>query len=324
MVPQISVIMPIYNTGEILDATINSVLSQTFTDFELILIDDGSTDDSGKKCDLFAAKDSRIVVIHKANGGICAARNAGLRIARGEYITFCDHDDLYLPQLLQKEITTAEQAHADMTIVGKEVQTASGVRYAGKTFTYNRSEIGTHIIEFLENRLISTVWNVLYRRDVLQDITFDESFKRGNEDILFNLRVIQNANIVCGIDEHLYIHYIRGSLSTSAKFYMDAIPSLLKVHTQKMSVVLQYSEISPISKRSLYKLYWTGMADCLVYAIKAGIDCDAFCQLVSSLDYPAFQFTEITQISGKAALVSSLLYLKQPKVLYSIVKSKYQ
>lgn len=312
--------MPIYNTGEILDATINSVLSQTFTDFELILVDDGSTDDSGKKCDMFAAKDSRIVVIHKTNGGICAARNAGLKAARGEYITFCDHDDLYRPELLQKEITTAEQNHADMTIVGKEIQTATGVRYAGKTFTYNRAAIQAHIAELLEARMISTVWNILYRKEAIGDITFDESFTRGNEDISFNLRVIKNADTLCALEDLLYIHYIRGSLSTSAKFYTDAIPSLLKVHQQKMDTVQSFSDGSPSSRRTLYRLYWHGMADCLVYAIKAGFDLQQFSALLTTLQFPAFRFRGLFSIGCKAGLVSTLLYLKQPRLLFYIVQ----
>lgn len=316
--------MPIYNTGEILDATINSVLSQTFTDFELILVDDGSTDDSGKKCDMFASKDPRIVVIHKTNGGICAARNTGLKAACGEYITFCDHDDLYRPELLQKEITTAEQNHADMTIVGKEIQTATGVRYAGKTFTYNRAAIQAHIAELLEARMISTVWNILYRKEAIGDITFDESFTRGNEDISFNLHVIKNVDTLCALEDLLYIHYIRGSLSTSAKFYTDAVPSLLKVHQQKMDTVQSFSDDSPSSKRTLYRLYWHGMADCLVYAIKAGTDYNTFYELVSDLEYPPFQFGDMAYIDWKAALVSSLLYLKQPRILYSVVKARYK
>lgn len=92
-VPSISVIVPIYNASKWLDRCICSILAQTFTDFELILVDDGSTDDSGNICDKFAETDPRIRVIHKQNGGVSSARNTGIDTARGNYVTFCDADD---------------------------------------------------------------------------------------------------------------------------------------------------------------------------------------------------------------------------------------
>lgn len=91
--PKISVIVPVYNTEQYLPRCIDSILAQTFTDFELLLIDDGSKDSSGKICDESAAKDSRIRVFHKENGGVSSARNMGLNNAQGEWITFVDSDD---------------------------------------------------------------------------------------------------------------------------------------------------------------------------------------------------------------------------------------
>ena len=98
--PAISVIVPVYNVELYLHECIDSILSQTFTDFELILVDDGSPDNCGAICDEYAAKDSRIVVIHQENGGLSAARNAGMDIAQGEYIAFVDSDDYIAPEFL--------------------------------------------------------------------------------------------------------------------------------------------------------------------------------------------------------------------------------
>lgn len=98
---KVSVIMPVYNSGEYLQTAVDSILSQSLKDIELILVDDGSTDGSSEKCEEYAKKDKRVVVIHQRNGGICNARNAALKIARGEYIGFSDHDDEYLPGLLE-------------------------------------------------------------------------------------------------------------------------------------------------------------------------------------------------------------------------------
>ena len=91
--PKISIIVPVYKVEKFLPKCIDSILSQTFTDFELILVDDGSPDNCGKICDEYAHKDDRVVVVHKLNEGVSIARNKGLDVAKGEYILFCDSDD---------------------------------------------------------------------------------------------------------------------------------------------------------------------------------------------------------------------------------------
>ena len=99
--PLISVIVPVYNTEKYLHRCIDSILNQTFTDFELLLINDGSTDSSSAICDEYAEKDCRVRVFHKPNGGVSSARNLGLEKAQGEWITFCDSDDRVYPTWLQ-------------------------------------------------------------------------------------------------------------------------------------------------------------------------------------------------------------------------------
>ena len=98
--PKVSIIVPIYNSEAHLSRCIDSILAQTLTDFELILVNDGSQDNSGKICDNYAQKDSRIIVLHKENGGTSSARNVGLKKSRGEYITFVDSDDTIYPHYL--------------------------------------------------------------------------------------------------------------------------------------------------------------------------------------------------------------------------------
>ena len=109
--PLISVIMPVYNPGRYFRAAVDSVLAQTLTDFELLLIDDGSTDGSGAICDEYAARDLRVRVKHGRNGGICASRNAGLDLAQGDWLAFCDHDDCVEPDWLATLHEAAEREH---------------------------------------------------------------------------------------------------------------------------------------------------------------------------------------------------------------------
>jgi len=101
MSPLISIIVPVFNTDAWLDECVLSLLAQTCRDFELLLVDDGSTDDSGRLCDVWAARDNRVMALHTANAGVSAARNRGLREARGDYVCFVDSDDWVDPQLLQ-------------------------------------------------------------------------------------------------------------------------------------------------------------------------------------------------------------------------------
>ena len=99
--PTISVIIPVYNCEKYIETCVDSVLNQTFTDFEIILVDDGSPDDSGKLCDQLSEKNNKIVVLHQKNQGQAAARNNGVKIARGEWLHFVDSDDLIHPQMLE-------------------------------------------------------------------------------------------------------------------------------------------------------------------------------------------------------------------------------
>ena len=190
----ISVIMPVYKSEQYLDVAVRSVLEQQFDGFELILVDDGSPDESGRICDDFAIKDSRVVVIHKENGGICSARNAGLQKARGKYVTFCDNDDEYLPGLLADNYALAEQYSVDVVRYSRfKTETLNG-RTVTETITRGFSQRVITADNFAENyeelrRTGLGVWTGLYRRAFLQknNIRFDEKMRYGYEDKMFNL-----------------------------------------------------------------------------------------------------------------------------------------
>lgn len=130
--PELSIIVPVYKVEKYLPRCIDSILAQTFGDFELVLIDDGSPDGCGRICDEYARKDKRIVVIHQKNMGVSAARNAGLDIARGRYIGFVDSDDWIEPQMYEVMMDAIRENGADMAVCG--------VRYADEDGKFTRAD----------------------------------------------------------------------------------------------------------------------------------------------------------------------------------------
>lgn len=191
---KISVIVPVYNCEKFLRKCISSILNQSFKEFELILIDDGSTDSSGAICDEFAKCDNRVVVRHKENGGVCSARNLGLNIARGEYIGFSDCDDLMNKYMYEKLYTAAIKEHADIALCycktffedNINCEKLSEVNFINvdKEFIY-KNIYGKGNIDYQ----YMVVWNKLINRKLFKNIRFDDN---GVEDLsvmnrIFNL-----------------------------------------------------------------------------------------------------------------------------------------
>lgn len=189
IMPKISIIVPVYNTEQYLPQCIDSILAQTFTDFELILVNDGSTDNSGKICDEYAEKDSRIVVVHKENEGANAARRDGVKVANGEWITFVDSDDTLTIDSL-KILYTNITNNTDI-IIGqykinkKKVKTLTAIEYR----------------KLLICGKMAHIWGKLYRRQILHDEIFHIPNKISiGEDMLMNIKLAfsikQNVKII--------------------------------------------------------------------------------------------------------------------------------
>ncbi len=223
---KVSIIMPVYNSEKYLEHAVNSILSQDFDDFELILVDDGSPDNSGQICDDFAKKDKRVKVIHKQNGGICSARNAGLDLAQGEYIGFCDNDDEYLPHLIKDNYLLAKEHNVDLMRYAKikRVEKDDGrvweVHTPIEDMFIERKNFG----QYYQNiRREDTVWTGLYRRKLLAEynIHFDERFLYGSEDLNFNLQFLLHCQRLGFNSNEYYSWTQRDSHSTSRSFTRD-------------------------------------------------------------------------------------------------------
>lgn len=210
----ISVIIPIYKVEEYLDECITSVIAQTYTNLEIILVDDGSPDNCPQMCDNWAKKDARIKVIHKRNGGLSDARNAGLDIATGEYIAFVDSDDFIKPDMLEKLYTAIQKEKADIAACGilnceGDRRTAWGCRdFAGSS---------EQILALLYDDAAYPVaaWNKLYRRSCWETLRFPVG--KTCEDAFTTYQLIHSARRIVMIPEALYCYRIRpGSIMTSA------------------------------------------------------------------------------------------------------------
>lgn len=223
---KISIIMPVYNSGNYLKTAVDSILSQSLKEIELILVDDGSTDGSSDHCDEYARKDSRVVVIHQKNGGICNARNAALKIARGEYIGFADHDDEFVAGCHKTAYSFAVKHDLDMVKFGHKAIKTNGktilktLNFQFDERIYTSEESTFHYLELLQHGQMECVWDSLYKKAFLDahNLQLDPEFKAGGEDVDFNGRVITCAPKLGVMHEVFYMHYIRVGFSTSTKF----------------------------------------------------------------------------------------------------------
>ena len=173
----LSVIVPVYNTEMYLKQCVDSILSQTYQHIELILVDDGSTDNSGKICDQYAEKDRRIQVIHQVNQGVSAARNAALDIAKGEFLGFVDSDDWVDPDMYQVLIQKAEDEHADVVACGMRVNDESGRgtrNFLNGEGEYNQTELLKGLFD-RPNQQGGSCCNKIYRRALISDIRYNPS-----------------------------------------------------------------------------------------------------------------------------------------------------
>lgn len=205
----ISVIMPVYNVADYLPQAVESILSQDYDKLEVILIDDGSKDDSGAVCDHYAARDARVRVIHQENGGAAAAKNAGLRIASGEYLSFVDSDDFLEPNVYEYMVNLLKQEQADM------IQFAFRNIYRSRTEAFilhpGRTEVDTvsYLKRFPSDWTCALLWNKLYRRELFDGIFFEEGHRIDDE--FFTYQGIMNAKKIVVDDKIIYNYRRRAS-----------------------------------------------------------------------------------------------------------------
>ena len=212
----VSVIIPIYKVSNYLDACIQSVLSQTYTNLEIIMVDDGSPDDCPSKCDQWAKQDSRIKVLHKTNGGLSSARNAGLDIATGKYIYFLDGDDSIKPHLIE---TCVQHMDNDFDMIAFTFDSVHSDRVEKQRgcVSYGIHSVDTpedrfsFLLEILLYKIGWEAWSRMFSRDLIEKyhLRFADNRVIFAEDLFFCLCYCAHSRKIMCIPDSLYLYAIR-------------------------------------------------------------------------------------------------------------------
>lgn len=214
--PLVSVIVPVYKVEKGLNRCVDSILAQSYENFELILVNDGSPDNSGNICDEYAEKDQRVRVIHQCNKGAAQARNAAITIAAGKYIAFVDSDDEIAPQMLQRMVSSAEDADAQLVACNYLQYEKDAVIEGQHNFPVNEKLDRSQIERIVFPNIVKCnttgyfqLWNKLYRTQIIKEnnlmIPHNMSF---GEDLVFNISYMLHAESIIGINDVLYKYYL--------------------------------------------------------------------------------------------------------------------
>lgn len=230
--PYVSIIIPIYKVEPYLERCLKSFKAQTFADFEAILVDDGSPDNSGAICDAFAKEDPRFIPLHQPNGGVGKARNNGLERATGRFVTYADPDDYVGPDYLAHMIDAQKLHDADMVIARYVTLSERTMRQVWqvpvtKEVFIRREDFGEALPELYNLNRIGTLYSKLYKREILEGLKYSETIKmRG--DVMFVTEILERTGSIeiINISDYFYIRYGAGSITKQVD------PDLFKTHLE--------------------------------------------------------------------------------------------
>lgn len=218
----LSIIVPVYNVERYLRRCIDSILKQTFRDFEVILINDGSTDNSRTICNEYKRLDTRINIINQKNGGLSSARNEGLKKANGEYIAFVDSDDYISNNMFMKMMKLANEYNCDIVSCGYrrfEGKFCTNEESSEQIFKFsNREALNNYLLNYddKDRKMDTVVWNKIYRRTLFNNIEFPEG--KIYEDGYVTYKLLYKANNIIHIDDELYYYFQKSDSISNSKF----------------------------------------------------------------------------------------------------------
>lgn len=275
---KISVILPIYNGELYIERTIKALLSQSYEDIELILVNDGSSDGSIIICKKFKELDERVILIDKPNGGISSARNSGLEIASGDYISFIDQDDEIHPNIYNVLLDGIQDS--DLAIAGKKTQLIDkdgkvideAVYRYGKHQVLGEEGILKLVVNYNRDAASLHLWNCLYRARIIRDnnLKFNCKLKYGHEDTLFNLQYLSFCNKVMFVDDVVYNYFRRQSTSTSLK--------------KNKTYIYDFIEYANVVSASIFRRYDDNRTPRIIYTYLMRLGISLFAQYSENND----------------------------------------
>lgn len=267
--PYISVIMPAYRVEHYIERAVDSLLSQTFRDFELIIVDDGSPDGTGRIADALAARDDRIRVIHQPNAGAPAARNRAMETAQGRYFFFMDADDWAEKDMLSALYALAEKHNLQAVVAGFYIDTYYDDAHFIRQTLSQPDEIFSSQADFraaawrlFDKNLLYTPWNKLYRADYLKEnnIRFPDTFW---DDFPFNLAVFRDIERV-GVTERAYYHFIRARAeSETARYRADMYEKREEENGWMIELYDHWQLRDPASREMIARRYAERVVGCV-------------------------------------------------------------
>lgn len=255
---KVSVIIAIYNAEKYIEKTIKSVINQTYKELEIILINDGSTDESSNICKKLQNQDGRIIIKNQKNKGVSEARNVGKTIATGEYIIFIDSDDILLSSMIETLVNNIEKQNADISICGYKLVYENGKtienRIPGQELIMNKEEALK--VLFSGKSFGISLWDKLIRRNIIENIEFEKN-RTINEDKYFLFKAIENSNKVYLKNEGLYLYMQRPKSLSKQKFGEKNLDILYFSEKMEKEVKVKYPNIldSAIENRIMDNIY---------------------------------------------------------------------
>lgn len=234
--PKLSIIIPVYNIEAYLSRCLDSVLNQTFSDYEVIIVNDGSKDSSGIIADSYAEKDKRLKVIHKENGGVSSARFEGVKAAKGEFVGFVDGDDMIEPNMYSVLIENAEKYNADISHCGYKMVFPDGrIDYYYNTNKLIEQDNHNGLADLLKGEFIEPgLWNKVYKTDFVKNVVLNkrmDSSIKINEDLLMNYYLFIQSNKAIFTDKCLYHYMIHKNSAATSRINKNKLCDPIKVLT---------------------------------------------------------------------------------------------
>lgn len=210
----ISVIVPIYNTEQYIEKCINSIVNQTYKDLEIILLNDGSTDNSKEICKKWSKMDSRIIFIDKANSGVSDTRNCGIDISKGKYISFVDSDDFLEPMMYEEMLKSIKENNSDLSTCG--IFLINGSKKEQCLYNYPNNMKQKDFFRTIIKKNV-TLWNKLFKKEIIGNLRFDTDISI-SEDEVFLYKYLEKANNISNINKPLY-NYNQSNLNSALNIH---------------------------------------------------------------------------------------------------------